>query len=46
MPEGKKVNMKVMEKEDLPLFVAWNNDQFFGGEYEPIDQSYLGEIEK
>jgi len=38
--------MKVMEKEDLPLFVAWNNDPFFGGEYEPIDQSYLGEIEK
>jgi len=25
--EGKKVNMRVMEKEDLPLFAAWNNDR-------------------
>jgi ribosomal-protein-alanine N-acetyltransferase len=38
--------MRVMEKEDLPLFAAWNNDPFFGGEYEPIDHSCLGEIER
>jgi ribosomal-protein-alanine N-acetyltransferase len=44
--EGKKVNLRIMEKIDLPLFVAWNNDPFFGDEYEPLDQTSLAEIER
>jgi hypothetical protein len=40
------VNLRVVEKEDLPVLVQWNNDLEFGGEYEPIEQSSLSEFEK
>lgn len=44
--EGKNTNLRVMEKEDLPLFAEWNNDSAFGGEYEPLEQSSRTEVEK
>ena len=44
--EGKNVNLRVVQKEDLPVLVQWNNDLEFGGEYEPIEQSSLSEFEK
>jgi RimJ/RimL family protein N-acetyltransferase len=31
--EGKNVNLRIMEKEDLPLFVEWWSDLAFWGEY-------------
>jgi RimJ/RimL family protein N-acetyltransferase len=31
--EGKNVNLRIMEKEDLPLFVEWWRDPAFWGEY-------------
>jgi RimJ/RimL family protein N-acetyltransferase len=37
--EGKNLNLRIMEKEDLPLLAKWNNDPEFGGEYESLDQS-------
>ncbi len=46
MLEGNLVNLRVLEKEDLPLFVKWNNDPEFGGEFEPFEQSSLQEIER
>lgn len=46
MLEGKNTNLRVMEKEDLPLFAEWNNDPAFGGEYEPLEQSSRTEVEK
>ena len=33
MLEGKLVNLKVMEKEDIPLFTEWNNNPEFLGEF-------------
>ena len=33
MLEGKTVNLRVMEKEDVPLLVDWWSDPEFGGEY-------------
>jgi len=44
--EGKNVNLRVVEKEDLPAITQWNNNLEFGGEYEPAEQSSYAEFEK
>jgi len=44
--EGKNVNLRIMEKEDLPLVVEWANSSEFGGEYEPLEQVSYTEVEK
>lgn len=44
--EGRLVNLRVMEKEDLPLVLEWINDPEFGGEYEPLEQITMKELEK
>jgi len=44
--EGKNVNLRVMEKEDLPLFVGWANDPEVFGEYNPLHQMSKAEAEK
>jgi len=44
--EGKNVNLRVMEKDDLPLVAEWANKLEFGGEYEPLEQVSLQEVEK
>jgi len=44
--EGKNVNLRVMEKEDLPLFAEWVNKPGFFGEYNPLRQMSKAEIEK
>ena len=46
MLEGKLVNLRVMEKEDLPLFAEWVNKPEFFGEYNPLRQIPKMEIEK
>ena len=48
MLEGKSVNLRIMEKEDLPLMMDWFNNPDFLGEfwdYFPL-QRFRGEIEK
>jgi RimJ/RimL family protein N-acetyltransferase len=38
--EGKNVNLRVMEKEDLPLYTGWANDpEFLGEHFSPIQRS-------
>jgi len=44
--EGKNVNLRVMEKEDLPLITEWCNNIEFGGEYLRPLQMSRAEIEK
>jgi RimJ/RimL family protein N-acetyltransferase len=44
--EGKLVNLRVMEKEDLPLFAEWVNKPEFIGEYNPLRQTSRTETEK
>jgi RimJ/RimL family protein N-acetyltransferase len=44
--EGRNVNLRVMEKEDLPLFAEWVNKPEFFGEYNPLRQTSKAEIEK
>jgi RimJ/RimL family protein N-acetyltransferase len=46
MLEGNSINLRVMEREDLPLVTEWSNDPDFGGEFEPIEQNSRREIEK
>lgn len=38
MLEGKNVNLRVMEREDVPLLVEWWNSLEFQGEYFPVLQ--------
>jgi RimJ/RimL family protein N-acetyltransferase len=45
--EGKTVNLRIMEKEDLPMLTEWfNNPDFIGGEYQPSPQMTRAEVEK
>ncbi len=47
MLEGKNVNLRVAEKEDLPLIAEWFNNPEFSGRYDPLDaQQSRTEIEK
>ena len=46
MLEGHYINVRVLEREDLPLFTSWNNDPEFGGEFEKLEQRSLHEVEK
>jgi RimJ/RimL family protein N-acetyltransferase len=44
--EGKNVNLRIMEKEDLPLFAEWVNKPEFFGEYISLMQLSKSEAEK
>jgi len=44
--EGRNVNLRIMEKEDLPLFAEWINEPEVFGEYNPIHQMSKAELEK
>jgi RimJ/RimL family protein N-acetyltransferase len=45
--EGKNVNLRVMEKEDLPLLQEWWNNPDFAGIYNPLDaQQSKADVEK
>jgi len=46
MLEGKNVNLRVVEKESLPLYSEWINNPEFYGEYNPLEQESRAEIEK
>jgi ribosomal-protein-alanine N-acetyltransferase len=43
--EGKTVNLRLVEKEDLPTFVNLWNDPEFSGEYRPLVQVSLKDLE-
>jgi RimJ/RimL family protein N-acetyltransferase len=44
--EGKTVNLRIMEKEDIPLFSEWYNNLEFFGEFEWLPQRSRAEHEK
>jgi len=44
--EGKNVNLRVMEKEDVPLLAEWLNKLEVSGEYIPLHQMSRTEVEK
>ena len=46
MLEGKIVNLRIMEREDLAVLQEWDNDSEFMGEYEPLRQETKTELEK
>jgi RimJ/RimL family protein N-acetyltransferase len=46
MLEGKNVNLRVMEKEDLPLIADWFNNPEVFGEYNSLRQMPRTEAEK
>ena len=46
MLEGKNVNLRIVEREDLPLLIDWNSNSEFYGEYSPLRQLSKTEWEK
>jgi RimJ/RimL family protein N-acetyltransferase len=44
--EGKNVNLRIMEKENLSIVKEWDNDVGIMGEYEPIVQETKAELER
>jgi len=40
------VNLRLMEKEDLPVLLGWDNNPEFKGEYGPLRQETKTELEK
>jgi RimJ/RimL family protein N-acetyltransferase len=46
MLEGKTVNLRVEEKEDLTLVAEWMNNPYYWGEYLPLIQHSRTELEK
>jgi len=44
--EGKNVNLRIVEKEDLPLIAEWMNMPEFYGDYNPLRQLSKTEVEK
>jgi len=44
--EGKNVNLRILEKEDLPFYVEWANDPSFFGDFNPLEQATKKELEK
>jgi RimJ/RimL family protein N-acetyltransferase len=46
MLEGKSVNLRSLEKEDLPLVLEWINNPEFYGTYNPLQQMSRTDLEK
>ena len=46
MLESKTVNLRVVEKEDLPLLKEWRNNLEFTGQYQSISQQTMKDLEK
>lgn len=46
MLEGNLVNLKIVERDDMPLLKEWSDNPEFGGEFEPLEQVSLKEMEE
>jgi hypothetical protein len=44
--EGKNVNLRIIEREDLHIVKGWDNDVGIMGEYEPIVQETIADLER
>ncbi len=46
MLEGKLVNLRIMEKEDLSVLLEWDNTPEFMGRFEPLRQETRADLER
>ena len=46
MLEGNNVNLRIVERGDLPLLQEWDNNPVFMGKYEPFRQETRTDLEK
>jgi RimJ/RimL family protein N-acetyltransferase len=46
MLEGRNVDLKMGEKEDLPILLEWLNNPEFSGQFDPLEQVSMAEMEK
>ena len=46
MLEGTNINLKVVEKQDLPILLEWDNNVDFRGQFENVKQETIAELER
>ena len=46
MLEGKNVNLRIVEKEDLPLLLEWDSNPDFRGEFDQLREETKTDLEK
>jgi len=46
MLEGKVVNLRIVEREDLSILLGWNNNLEFIGNFEPLKQKTRADLER
>ncbi len=46
MLEGKNVNLKIVEKQDLPILLEWDNNIGFRGQFENPKQETMADLER
>lgn len=43
---GEEINLRLIERNELPIVHKWENNSIFTGPYEPVQQSTLESLEK
>lgn len=46
MLEGKDVSLRIIEKQDLPILLEWDNNLDFRGQFENLRQETMADLEK
>ena len=46
MLEGETINIRVMEKEDIPSILEWVNDPEYWGDFQPFERKSKSELER
>ena len=46
MLEGKNVRLNIVEKQDLPILLEWDNNIDFRGQFENLGQETMADLEK
>jgi len=46
MLEGKTVNLRIIERRDLPILLEWDNNVDFRGQFENLKQETMADLER
>src|SRR4030066_191953 len=46
MLEGKNVSLRIVEKQDLPILLEWDNNVDFRGQFENLKQETMADLER
>jgi RimJ/RimL family protein N-acetyltransferase len=46
MLKGRTVNLRIVERENLPVLLGWDNNLEFAGKFEPLKQETRTDLER